>query len=236
MRRILLVLVFTFPVLAQSNPLRQAVAEGAKSIAWKIQTSGVSICCCERGHGWRNYDSSEYHVKYRDILLFADFEGQRLTNVRMAEPECPIGDARVVIATTEQSLDFLLEHLNGEEQIVAAIAMHDHPRVIPELIELARHDKRTRVRNQSLFWLGQRAGEKAAGELRRAVDEDPEDEVREHAVFAISQLPAERAVPILSDLVKNHKRPAVRKRAMFWLTQTGDPRALQLIEDILGVR
>ena len=46
MKRLLLTLLITLPVLAQQNPLRQAVAEGAKSIAWKIRTDGVSICCC----------------------------------------------------------------------------------------------------------------------------------------------------------------------------------------------
>lgn len=237
MRRLTIVLaalVLTIPALAQSNPLLQAVASGATQIVWKIHTTGVSICCCDR-RGWSNVDSRDFQVKFRDINLFASFDGTRLTGVRMAEPDCPVGDARVVDATTEQSFDFLLEHIGGEEQVVAALSMHDDPRVIPQLIQLARHDPHTRVRNQALFWLGQRAGEKAAGELRRAVDEDPEDEVREHAVFAISQLPAERSVPILIDLVKNHKRPAVRKRAMFWLVQTGDPRALELIEQILDV-
>lgn len=232
MRRIVLALLLTLPVLAQTNPLRQAVASGAKEIVWKVQTSGVSICCCERG-GWRNYDNSEYHVKYRDINLVARFDGTRLASLRMAEPQCPTGSAQVIVATTAQSLDFLLDYVRDEDEVIAAIAMHEDPRVIPELIQLARHDPRTRVRKQSLFWLGQRAGEKVAPELLRAVDEDPEDEVREHAVFAIAQLPAERAVPILIDLVKNHKRAAVRKRAMFWLVETGDPRALELIEQIL---
>ena len=74
---------------------------------------------------------------------------------------------------------------------------------------------------------------KAAGELRRAVDEDPDDDVREHAVFAISQLPRERSVPLLIDLVRNHKSAQVREKAMFWLAQTNDPRALDLIEEIL---
>ena len=227
-------LLFAIPALAQTNPLRQAVAAGAKEIVWKIQTTGVSICCCNR-NGWNTVNDRDYNVKFRDILLFARFDGTRLTRVRMAEPQCPTGDARVVEATTEQSLEFLLEHLQDTDEVVSAIAMHDHPRVVPELIQLARHDPRTRMRKQALFWLGQRAGEKAAGELRRAVDEDPEDEVKKQAVFAISQLPAERSVPILIDLVEHHKRPAVRERAMFWLVETGDPRALDLIEKILGV-
>jgi hypothetical protein len=41
------------------------------------------------------------------------------------------------------------------------IATHDHPRVVPELIRLARNDPRKTCKH-ALFWLGQKAGEKAA--------------------------------------------------------------------------
>ncbi|HUP62741.1 MAG TPA: HEAT repeat domain-containing protein [Thermoanaerobaculia bacterium] len=102
-----------------------------------------------------------------------------------------------------------------------------------ELIDIARNHENRRIRREAIFWLGQKAGEKAASELRRAVDDDPDEDVREHAVFAISQLPKERGVPILIDLARNHKSPAVRKKAIFWLVQSGDDRALGLVEEIL---
>lgn len=234
LRRLALIVFIAFPVLAQSNPLRQALAEGAKSIAWSIPTEGVSICCCG-DNGFNINRDDRLRIERTNVTVVAYFDALRLTKVRMIEPDCPVRTDRVVNATAEQSLDFLLEHLRENEQAITVIATIDHPRVVPELITLARNDRSTKVRKNALFWLGQRAGEKAAEELRRAVDEDPEDEVREQAVFAISQLPAERSVPILIDLVKHHQRPAVRKRAMFWLTQTGDPRALDLIQEILGV-
>jgi hypothetical protein len=225
-------LLLTAPAFAQ-NPLRDAVAQGAGRIAWKIRTDGVSICCCNEQQGFTVGRGDR--VEYEDIFLVATIRDGRMARLRMVAPACPITDTRMIEnVTPEASLDFLLGHIAEDDHIVAAIAMHDHPRTVPELIALARRHESSEVRRDAIFWLGQRAGEKAAGELRRAVDEDPEDEVRERAVFAISQLPAERAVPMLVDLVKNHKRPAVRKRAMFWLAQTGDPRALQLIEEILA--
>jgi hypothetical protein len=228
-------LLIAAPAFAQ-NPLRDAVSRGATSVAWKIQTHGVYICCCNDRNLTINHGDSR--IEYEQIYLIARMEDGHIDKLRMVEPTCPLtGTQLVENVTPEASLDFLLGHLgDGDDRVVSAIAMHDHPRVIPELSRLARNHERTKVRREAIFWLGQRAGEKAAGELRRAVDEDPEDEVREHAVFAISQLPRERAVPILIDLVKTHKRPAVRKRAMFWLAQTGDQRALDLIEEILGVR
>ncbi len=227
------------PVEAAANPLRQAVAEGVKSMAWKIKTEGVSICCCDdEGQSWTNYGDRS-RIEYTNVIVVAEVNGRRVTKLRMKEPTCPVKVERLVTATNDESLSFLLEQLRDadrEGELMAAIAMHDHPRVVPELIHLARHDADREVRKQAIFWLGQKAGEKVAGELRRAVDEDPDDDVRQHAVFAISQLPAERSVPILINLVKTHKRAAVRKRALFWLTQTGDQRALDLIEEILAAR
>lgn len=238
MKRLLLLSLLLFagvPASAQ-NPLRQAVAQGATSVAWRIQTEGVYICCCDGSSQVMNFGDSR--VEYETIQLVARIENGRIAKVRMTEPHCPVksGTRFIENVSAEASLDFLLEHATDQERVVSAIAMHDHPRTLPELTRLARNHGSTKVRREAIFWLGQRAGEKAAAELRRAVDEDPEDAVREHAVFAISQLPAERSVPILIDLVKTHKRPNVRKKAMFWLAQTNDPRALDLIEEILGVR
>jgi HEAT repeat protein len=88
------------------------------------------------------------------------------------------------------------------------------------------------VRKRAVFWLGQRAGAKVAGELQQAAD-DPDEEVREMAVFAVSQLPREQAVPELIKLAGSHKSAGVREKAIFWLGQTGDPRALDFIESIL---
>ena len=243
MRRLiaLLALLIALPACAQqsnplSNPLRQAAAEGVKSMAWKIETEGVSVCCCDDRDGyWTNHGDGA-RVEYDTIVVVAQMEGSRIRKIRMREPNCPIKADRFVTATADQSLDYLFSQIDDadrEGQLLSVIAMHDHPRVVPELIQLARHHRDREVRRHSIFWLGQKAGEKAAGELRRAVDEDPDEDVRHHAVFAISQLPHDRSVPMLINLVKTHKSPGVRKKAMFWLAQTGDQRALDLIEDIL---
>lgn len=233
---IVALLLVSAPAFAQ-NPLRDAVSQGATSIAWKIRTDGVSICCCnDRNFTINRGDSNR--IEYEDIILIASIADREITKLRMVEPNCPLsaGTRFIENVTPEASLEFLLAHVEDDDRVVTGIAMHEHPRTVPELIQLARHHERSKVRREAIFWLGQRAGEKAAGELRRAIDEDPEDDVRERAVFAVSQLPRERAVPMLIDLVKTHRRARVRERAMFWLAQTGDPRALDLIEEILGVR
>ena len=237
MRRLIatLALLIAVPACAQSNPLRQAATEGIKTMAWKIETDGVSVCCCDDSANWTNH-GDRARVEYDELVVVAQMEGTRIRKIRVREPNCPVKVDRFVTPTQEQSLDFLLSHVGDadrEGQLLAVISMHDHPRVVPDLIQLARHHDDKEVRRHAIFWLGQKAGEKATAELQRAVDNDPDDDVREHAVFAISQLPADRSVPLLINLVKTHKSAGVRKKAMFWLAQTGDQRALDLIEAIL---
>jgi hypothetical protein len=105
---------------------------------------------------------------------------------------------------------------------------------LDRLIEMARHDESSRVRGQALFWVAQKAGERAVGTLGGAVDDDPDVEVRKRAVFAISQLPRDEGVPKLIALAGTHRDREVRQQAMFWLGQTGDPRALMFFEQVLG--
>jgi hypothetical protein len=198
-------------------------------IAWRIPSrSSVSVS------GWHHCVSSG------QIVMALRMDKATIEDVRFFDPACdPDFDGlKLEMRTTapEASIEFLLSHLRGAndpDEVVTAIALHEHEKVVPALIPLARNDPSRDVRRQAIFWLGQKAGYKAIGELRRSVDEDPDDKVKEHAVFAISQLPNDRAVPLLMDLVKTHKSRRVRERALFWLAQTEDPRALDLIESIL---
>jgi hypothetical protein len=213
-----------------------APAQRDGTVAWKIPVERMSMCCCDEQQrfGW---DSEENRTTA--VWLIARLQDGRIEDMKIRDASCPVGNAKVLPdVTVDASLDALLAQVRDEatdDELVTAIAIHQHPRVAAELLDLARHHPSSKVRRSATFWLGQKAGEKAAGDLRRIVDDDPDDEVRERAVFAISQLPRERAVPMLIDLVKTHRRPGVRQRAMFWLAQTNDPRALDLIAEILGV-
>jgi hypothetical protein len=109
---------------------------------------------------------------------------------------------------------------------------HD-PTAIDDLIRLAKSDADTRVREQAIFWVAQKAGKKAVATLKDAVENDPEVAVKKKAVFALSQLPKEEAIPELLHVAQTNPDPAVRKEAIFWLGQTHDPRALAYFEQIL---
>jgi HEAT repeat protein len=104
---------------------------------------------------------------------------------------------------------------------------------VDDLIRMAKSDQDVGVREQAIFWVGQKAGAKAVGMLKDTVENDPDVGVKKKAVFAISQLPKDEAVPELLHVAQTNPSPAVRKDAMFWLGQTHDPRALAYFEQIL---
>jgi HEAT repeats len=131
------------------------------------------------------------------------------------------------LATTSDDFD------RHEGSGIFAISMHDDPSAVTALEDLARPPHSMHLREQSMFWLAQAAGERAASFLRGAVENDPDTEVKKKAVFALSQLPKDEAVPRLIEIARENKNPEVRKQAFFWLGQTHDPRALAFFEQVL---
>lgn len=106
----------------------------------------------------------------------------------------------------------------------------------PALLKLARNaDVPRNTRSQSVFWLGQAAGDVATRGLNDlVVDNSVDREVREQAVFALSQRPREEGIPALINVARTNKDPEIRKKALFWLGQSNDPRALDLFEELLA--
>ncbi len=116
---------------------------------------------------------------------------------------------------------------------LAAISQHAEPSSIPLIERVARAHTSANVRGEALFWLAQMAGEKVAGTITAAIENDPDTEVKRRAVFALSQLPKNEGVPLMIDVARKNKNPAVRKQAMFWLGQSKDPRAVEFFAEIL---
>jgi hypothetical protein len=113
------------------------------------------------------------------------------------------------------------------------LSVNHDPAAVDDMIRMAKSDSDTRVREEAIFWVGQKAGAKAVGTLKDAIANDPEVAVKKKAVFALSQLPKDQAVPELLQVAQNNSNPVVRKEAIFWLGQTHDPRALAYFEKIL---
>ena len=121
-------------------------------------------------------------------------------------------------------------------ELITAATLADSAVVWPQLLKIARNIRlNEETRRQSVFWLGQAAGEAAARGLDSIVEQGDEAdlEVRKHAVFALSQRPAEEGVPVLIRIARTNRNPELRKTALFWLGQSEDPRAISLFEELL---
>jgi HEAT repeat protein len=125
----------------------------------------------------------------------------------------------------------------GQKAIFPA-TIADSANVWPVLIKIARNQNLPRpTRTQSVFWLGQAAGDAATANLSALVNDGGVDrEVRDQAVFALSQRPPDEGVPALISVAKTNKDPEIRKKALFWLGQSEDPRAIDLFEQLLTKR
>jgi len=169
-------------------------------------------------------------------------EDKEVHRIRFFSPDCELDAGGRTIhwmdaADAGQSVALLKTFVATDKlrsTALAAIAMHKDDLSVPALIDIARRDPQTKVRGDALFWLGQKAGEKAIGEITSAIDTDPETDVKKRAVFALSQLPKDEGIPLLIKVAKTNQNPAVRKQAMFWLGQSRDPRALDFFAEILG--
>jgi HEAT repeats len=119
------------------------------------------------------------------------------------------------------------------DSAVLAISVHDALQADAILEQLARPPSAQRIREKAIFWLAQKAGERAAAAIVDAIENDPDTEVKKKAVFALSQLPKDQAIPKLIEIASKQRNREVRKQAFFWLGQSGDPRALAFIEQTL---
>ncbi|MDP9205924.1 MAG: HEAT repeat domain-containing protein [Gemmatimonadota bacterium] len=139
-----------------------------------------------------------------------------------------------------EAADYLLSIAQSEkgsmgEKAIFPATIADSANIWPALIKLARNPDLPRsTRSQSVFWLGQAAGEAATANLNSIVlDNSVDREVREQAVFALSLRPRDEGVPALISVARTNKDPEIRKTALFWLGQSHDPRALDLFEELL---
>ena len=179
-----------------------------------------------------------------ELYVLFRIDQRQVDKIKFASPECQLdaGGLRVHWLTgvsASESLDYLTTFVDSKttrrlaNQAIVAIALHGDPASLDRLIALARKHQDPKVRSDALFWVGQRAGDKAASTITDALDNDPETEVKKRAVFALSQRPKDEGVPKLIEVAQKNRNPEVRRQAMFWLGQSNDPRALAFFEEVL---
>jgi hypothetical protein len=181
-----------------------------------------------------------------DLFILFRVQDRVVQRIQFAQPDCSLDIGGLTLhwlanVSAPASLDWLTTFTSGNTQRVAnnavvAIALHGDTAAVDRLIAIAKDGRDRQSRSQALFWLSQRAGDRAAGTITEAIERDPDTQVKRQAVFALSQLPRGEGVTRLIDVAKNNRNPAVRKQAMFWLGQSHDPRALAFFEEVLRSR
>lgn len=198
------------------------------------------------GDNWNNSRDVEYDIECSTgpVRLVLDRSRGEITDVRFyvggrwRAAGSDVVDLGMVPA--REAADYMISLAQTErgsmgEKVILPATMADSAVIWPALLKIARNaDVPRSTRNQSVFWLGNAAGEAATRGLNELVgDNSVDQEVREHAVFALSQRPREESVPALISLARTNKDPEIRKKALFWLGQSNDPRALDLFEELL---
>jgi hypothetical protein len=171
-------------------------------------------------------------------------EDKQITRIRTYSANCPLDAGGKAVhwfnnVAVNDSISYMKTFMGPNvprkfnDSAVTVVALTEGQRALDELITLARDGATANSKGNALFWLAQRAGAKAIGQITAAIENDPDTKVKEKAVFALSQLPKDEGVPLLIQQARTNKNPVVRKQAMFWLGQSKDARALRFFEEIL---
>jgi hypothetical protein len=180
----------------------------------------------------------------RQVWVLYRLDAGRVDRIRIASEDCTLDAGGLTVhwlasVSPRESVAVLASFLTAAtskrlaDGALTALAFHAEPAALERLLTTARDGATTHLRGQALFWLSQRAGEKAIGAISDAIANDPETDVKKRAVFALSQLPRDEGVTRLIEVARTNTNPAVRKQAMFWLGQSRDPRAIRFFEEIL---
>ena len=182
-----------------------------------------------------------------DLYVLYRLENRAVGRIQVASPDCALDLGGLTLrwltnVSAAASLDWLSGFTRGDGSqkaasgAIVAIALHGDGAAVDRLIAIAKDGRDRQTRSNALFWISQRAGDRAAGTITDAIEKDPDTQVKRQAVFALSQLPRNEAVPRLIDVARNNRNSEVRKQAMFWLGQSQDPRAVAFFEEILKSR
>ena len=115
------------------------------------------------------------------------------------------------------------------------IAQQKSPRAAELLLQAAKSDPDTEVREQAVFWLSQVDSERAIEALEEILRSPASSDLHENALFALSQNRSPRAGQILrSYAVRQDISSELRSVAIHWLSQSGDAGNLPFLTDLFG--
>jgi hypothetical protein len=233
----------------------QAIGNRDGWFAWSVpMAGGGSICCwtderkgccggCGLGgnRGWSINNHGDHpangtrQIDTTDVTIAVEIEKGLVTRVQMFDSTCAVdgrGNEVTVLANVDpaSSIAFLVDKARQTlgrhgNSVVGAIAQHAHASALPALERLAGPGQSAKIREDALFWIGQRGGERGFRFLRDFLHSNESTSLRKKAVFSLSQNQYEGAIAELISLARNDKTKEIRREAIFWLGQRAGTKA-----------
>jgi hypothetical protein len=245
---------------ATEPDLGRRIAQQDGWVAWQVpKVADAGMACCFQMHGkhvlqsgcdlegnsWGNSDDQRPPQGTSDALdVYLRVSHGKVDKVRAFSASCPVRDADKVRwldnVAPQASVAFLAASSAAapSEDIfdaeLAALAMHADPAATPALRDLSGQSHPRKVREQSLFWLGQMRGADGAQIVEHAATTDADPELRAHAVFVLSEAHGVDGYAAIHRIAQSDSSGHVREQALFWMAQTGDARARNDITAAIG--
>jgi HEAT repeat protein len=141
---------------------------------------------------------------------------------------------------TQQSIAYLkkLVRKNAEqrtaEPVLFLLSLHDDPKILPFLTEVAESDRTMKLRQSAVFWISTIPGEESFQALERLYDRTSSREMKERLIFAFSQHQSKKVLGKLVDIARRESDLQLREEAVFWIGQSDDEKALDLLQEMLA--
>ena len=225
-----------------------AIGNGNGWYAWEVPIpDDVTICCWGNGNGnccggceldgnkgW-SINTSKDDIGGGGLMVIAmRMENNTIEKVRMLRAACPINGRgysirKLTNVDPASSIAFFESHARDTggyaHGVSGAIAQHDHPNAIAALERLAGSGMPGKVREDALFWLGNRGGERGFRFLRDFLHSNESTSLRKKAVFALTQSESENALSELINVARRDSSKEIRREAIFWLGQKAGSKA-----------
>jgi HEAT repeat protein len=210
-----------------------AIGRGTGWYAWTVPMSDdVQICCnaCtleSKQNGWTINDRQEIGGGGSMVVAVRVNAGE-IEKVQMLSDDCTINgrgyDIRVLQNVDPASSVAFLATGEGHH-VLAAIAHHNHPSAMNTMERLAGRENPHKIREDALFWIGQRGGDRGFRYLQNFMRGEESSSLRKKAVFSLSQSQSDGAIPELVNLARHDKSREIRREAIFWLGQRAGRKA-----------
>ena len=199
------------------------------------RTSGTRGCNLDSGNGVAVSTQGGAGAA-GDLSVYWHVVNGRTDQVQAYSADCPVTSNKAVrwiesvqsadsIGSIAQWVESSTATREGVSSALTAIALHADAEATTTLIGFAAIGKAPKLREESIFWLGQTRGAPGADFIERVATTDPSDDIREHAVFSLSQSDVKDAYDRVLGISKSDTSADVRGKALFWMAQMEDPRA-----------